>query len=122
MSGTVQVILIVLVAMTAAAVLRLVRRRRLQGKYVLLWFGVCLAMVPVAVAPDWVDERVTELGVEYPPAAYLLVAVVFLFAVTIHMSWEVSRLDDRTRALAEELALLRGDVEHGRPSDGSHQG
>jgi hypothetical protein len=32
---------------------------------------------------------------------------VFLMAVVAHLSWEVSRLEERTRRLAEEIALLR---------------
>ena len=36
-----------------------------------------------------------------------LVAVTFLFLVAVHFSWELSRLEDRNRALAEEVALLR---------------
>jgi hypothetical protein len=115
-SSTVQVIVVILVLLTSTAVLRLVRNRRLRGKYVLLWLGACVAMVPPAVAPDRVDELVRDAGVDYPPTAYLLVAVTFLFAVAVHMSWELSRLDERTRTLAEELALLRGEVEQQPPS------
>jgi Uncharacterized conserved protein (DUF2304) len=37
----------------------------------------------------------------------LLLAVGFLFLVVVHYSWELSRLENRTRTLAEELALLR---------------
>ncbi|MET0727323.1 MAG: DUF2304 domain-containing protein [Acidimicrobiales bacterium] len=117
MSTTVQIILLGLVILTAVSVLRLVRRRRLRGKYVLLWFGACLAMVPAALFPDEIDDLVVDLGVDYPPTAYLLTATVFLFAVVVHMSWELSRLDERTRTLAEELALLRGDMEHGSPHE-----
>lgn len=111
MSGTVQLALIAFVVVTTTVVLRLVRHRRLRGKYVILWLTACVAMVPPAVAPDWVDELARDAGVDYPPSAYLFVAVAFLFAVVVHMSWELSRLDARTRTLAEELALLRGDLD-----------
>lgn len=111
MNTTVQTALLAFVVLTAYTVLRLIRRRRLRGKYVLLWLAACAAMTPLAVSPDRVDRTVSDLGVSYPPTAYLLVAVVFLFAVAVHMSWELSRLDDRTRTLAEELALLRAELD-----------
>jgi len=38
-----------------------------------------------------------------------------VFLVIIHFSWELSRLEDRTRVLAEELALLRAEQ---APEDG----
>jgi len=31
--------------------------------------------------------------------------------VSVHLSWELSRLEDETRVLAEELALLRSSLE-----------
>ena len=111
MTGSVQLVLVVLVALTAITVIRLVRRRHLRGKYVLLWLGTCAVCVPVVLVPDRLDSLVRRAGVDYPPTAYLLAAVVFLLAVAIHMSWELSRIDERTRTLAEELALLRAEVE-----------
>ena len=50
---------------------------------------------------------VHALGVDYGPSAVFLGAIVFLLLVCMHLSWEVSRLEERTRTLAEELALLR---------------
>jgi hypothetical protein len=34
---------------------------------------------------------------------------VFLLLVCMHLSWEVSRLEEETRVLAEEIALIRAD-------------
>jgi hypothetical protein len=36
---------------------------------------------------------------------------VFLLIVCIHLSWEVSRLEEETRTLAEEIALIRTERE-----------
>ena len=41
----------------------------------------------------------------------MLLALSFLLVLVLHFSWELSRLEDRTRALAEEHALLREEVE-----------
>lgn len=90
-------------------VLRMVRRRQLSGKYALLWTAVAGALVVLAVWPGLLT-RVSELaGVHYPPALFLLVTTGFLFVVVIHFSYELSKLEDRTRTLAEEVALLRAE-------------
>ena len=39
-----------------------------------------------------------------------MAAVAFLFVLTVHFSWELSRLEERTRTLAEEVALLRDEL------------
>jgi hypothetical protein len=41
------------------------------------------------------------------------VATLLLIVFSVHLSWEVSRLEDKTRALAEEAGLLRLEVEQG---------
>ena len=47
-------------------------------------------------------------------AAYLfIVAIGFLLLVCIYFSYELSRLEERTRVLAEELAILRAEREGG---------
>ena len=90
-----------------AFIVRLVRHKNLSPKYSLLWVSVGLVIGIVAAAPgllSWVSEQV---GVYYPATTALLLAVGFLLLVAVHFSWELSRLERRTRALAEEVALLR---------------
>ena len=51
------------------------------------------------------------LGIDYPPATFMLLALSFLLVLVLHFSWELSRLEDRTRTLAEEHALLREEFD-----------
>ncbi len=90
-------------------ILRLVRRRRLSGKYALLWTVVAVALGVLAVWPGLLTNVSEFVGVHYPPALFLLVTTGFLFIVVIHFSYELSKLEDRTRTLAEEIALLRAE-------------
>ena len=67
----------------------------------------------------WVSDL---FGIGYAPATFMLLALSFLLVLALHFSWELSRLEDRTRALAEEYALLREEVEARLPrraGDGS---
>lgn len=92
-------------------ILVLLRRRQLRGKYALVWTGLAAALGVLGLFPGlltWISDTV---GIRYPPALFLLVAVGFLFAVVIQFSWELSRLEDRTRVLAEEMALLHAELD-----------
>lgn len=107
MSTRAHVVVIVATAITIGVIFRLVRLQQLRSKYALLWLTIALALVPLAVWPgglDWLSDR---LGIAYAPTTLLLAACAFLFAVAVHFSWELSRLEARTRVLAEEVALLR---------------
>lgn len=88
-------------------VARLVRRHHLRSSYSLLWITVVATMATLAVFPALLDRAASAVGIDYPPAGFLAVAVAFLLVVVVQFSWELSRLNERTRILAEEIALLR---------------
>ena len=70
------------------------------------------------VFPGLLERLSNAAGVYYPPATFLIMAVGFLFVIVVHFSWEFSRSDDRIRALAEEIALLRAELEaHEKSTD-----
>jgi hypothetical protein len=90
-----------------ATIVELLRRRQLREKYALLWLGVAIAVLPLALFPRLLDSVAEALGVASGVSLALFLGVVFLLLVTVHLSWEVSRLEEETRTLAEEIALLR---------------
>jgi hypothetical protein len=106
-----RILVAVLTALTLLFLLRLVRRGHLRGKYALLWLGVGAAMVGFAIYPDILVPISETVGISYEPAIIFLAAIAFLFLVIVHFSYELSRLEDRTRTLAEELALLRAETQ-----------
>jgi hypothetical protein len=111
------VVLLVTLA-TALFILRLVRLRQLKSKYALLWLTIGVAMLPLAAFPGILNSVSRWFGVFYSPTAFLFFATGFLFLVVVHFSWELSRLETRSRALAEELALLRASLD-GRTTNAS---
>jgi hypothetical protein len=108
------------IALVAAAaiffVLRLLRRRQLEGKYALLWMASLVPLLVLAAFPGVLTWLADKVGVYYPPTLFLLLAVTFLFVVVVQFSFELSRVNERTRALAEEIALLRAEREPDAPT------
>jgi hypothetical protein len=91
----------------------LLRRGQLREKYAVLWLMEGLATAVFALFPGLLDHIARPLHVADPPNLLLFAANVVLVLVTVHLSWESSRMEDRTRALAEEVALLRQHIEQG---------
>ena len=91
-------------------ILRLLRRRQLAGKYALLWTVVAGILGVIAIWPGLLTTVSELAGVHYPPALLLLITTGFLFIVVIHFSYELSRLEERSRTLAEEVALLNTEL------------
>jgi hypothetical protein len=111
LSGQAHVLIIIATLVIAWFILRLVRARQLRSKYALLWLVIGVLMLSLAAVPGVLNTVSGWLGVGYSPAIFLLLAVGFLFLVVVHYSWELSRLENRTRTLAEELALLRAQLD-----------
>jgi len=88
-------------------------RRNMKEKYAVLWLLIGASMLILAIWPPLLDDASRTVGVKSGPNLLLFVAVLVLVAVCVQLSWEVSRLEDRSRALAEEIGLLRFDLEHG---------
>jgi hypothetical protein len=117
MTLRVRVVVLILAAACLLFIVMQVRRRRMRASYLVLWTSLCLTTIPLVAAPGAVDRVAGWLGIYYGPATLFLAAIVVLFLISIHFSREITRLEERTRTLAEELALARLEAsEHRRRS------
>ena len=121
LSGQAHALIIVATIVIALFIFRLVRARQLRSKYALLWLVIGLLLLPLAAVPGVLNTVSGWFGVLYSPTIFLLFAVGFLFLVVVHYSWELSRLENRTRTLAEELALLRTRLDEQDPAAATGQ-
>ena len=111
MNSQVQIVSILGSALVMLLVFHLIRRRKLREEYALLWFGASLVLILVAVWRDSLEYAARLLGVAYPPSVLLLGVIVVGFLLAIHYSVSLSRLAEQNQRLAQELALLRHDLE-----------
>ncbi len=91
-------------------VLEMLRRGYLKEKFAALWLVVCLTLLVVAIFPSLLRSAADLLGVEVPSNLLFLGAGLLLLVVSVQLSHEVSRVEARTRRLAEEVALLRESI------------
>lgn len=93
-------------------VVNLVRTRRLKEEFALLWLGAAVLMVlaPLGLV-DLLDKLAYAVGIEYPPALIFTIAVVCLLGILFQFSLRISRFSDQIKVLAQEIALLRHELE-----------
>ncbi len=107
MSTRAHIMLAILVAMAILVIIRLVRRRHLKAKYSLLWLTLGGFMVVIAAVPGLLDWTAARLGIYYEPTLLILLGLALLLLIVMHFSYELSRMENRVRTLAEESAILR---------------
>ncbi|MET7672462.1 DUF2304 domain-containing protein [Micromonospora luteifusca] len=97
-----------------ATIVELLRRRQLREKYGMLWLGVLVIVIPLSLFPRLLDNVAELLGVASGVSLVLFLGIIFLLLVCVHLSWEVSHLEEETRTLAEDFALLRTEIDADR--------
>jgi hypothetical protein len=92
-------------------VLELVRRKVFREKYAALWLIIGASALVLAGWPGLLPSVSTLLGVQVASNLLFALCIILLLGVCLHLSWELSVVEDENRTLAEEVAILRSAVE-----------
>ena len=88
----------------------LLRTRRLREKYAITWIVVGLGVTVFGAFPGMAEWLARAVGVQTPSNLLFAIALIVLLLVGIQLSTEITSLEEETRTLVEEVALLRFDV------------
>ncbi len=94
-------------------VLGLVRRRRIGERFAVLWLGISVVLLLLSsVGYPYLFRVAQFVGVPYPPSALFFLAISGLTLLIINLFTWVSKLNDRTRILTQQIALLSARLSH----------
>jgi hypothetical protein len=88
-------------------VLELVRRRKLQERYIVLWVLAAGSVVGACAVPQSTTLITDALGVRAAFAGMIGLLFLLLFAFALHTTVVVSQLSGHVTRLAQELAVER---------------
>ena len=89
-----------------AVIFELIRSRRLQERYALLWLLTAFVIFVFAIWRDGLNVLADTVGIAYPPSALFVLASFFILIVLLHYSTVISELAERNVSLAQRIALL----------------
>jgi len=92
-------------------ILWLLRKGVLKEKYAVLWLLVTAFALVFTIFPNFLRWISDQLGVEIPANLLFFAGLVILVVVSIQLSYELSRHEARIRRLAEEIALMKEQIE-----------
>jgi hypothetical protein len=100
------------------AVFELIRSRRLQERYALLWLLTGVVLVVLSAWRGGLNTIAGWLGVRgYPPAVLFAVGLLFVIVVLLHYATVISRLSNQNVILAQRLALLETSLNERLPPE-----
>ena len=94
-------------------VLELIRRRKLQERYTVIWFILALGMLAGGIFPQLLEMLANVLGVRDTNVALFALLLLLLLALAFESTITASRQGEQITRLAQENALLRVRVGEG---------
>jgi hypothetical protein len=98
-----------------ALVLELIRRRKLQERYTVVWFILALGMLAGGIFPQLLETLANVLGVRDTNVALFALLLLLLLALAFESTITASRQGEQITRLAQENALLRVRAEEVNP-------
>lgn len=98
--GVVAAVLILVV------VIELLRRRLLRERHAIWWFIAGVLALIAGVFPSTLAWAAGLIGIEVPINLVFFVSIAILFFVCLQHSSELTRLESKTRVLAERIAIM----------------
>jgi hypothetical protein len=92
-------------------VVELVRRRRLREEYSWLWLLTGAVIILLVVWYDLLLFITHLIGAIAPTTTLFIFGLLFLMLISLHYSLQISKLSHQVKEMAQQLTLLKGQVE-----------
>jgi hypothetical protein len=96
---------VVLAAGLIILLISLIRTRRLNERYALLWLIASLGVILFGLWPAALEALAGIFGIAYPPSALFLLVGVLFGLVLLDSAIAISKLQDRVETLAQHVAV-----------------
>jgi hypothetical protein len=93
-------------ALFLLVIFELIRSRRLQERYALLWLITGGVILLLSLWRDALRLVSDQIGIAYPPSALFIIGFLFILVVLLHYSTVISELAEKNVRLAQDIALL----------------
>lgn len=99
------------VLLTVVTMFFLLRSRAMKERFTVWWLVIVLGVLVVGLFPGLLPWLSDTLGFDLPSNFLFFVASLMFLLISVQYSVELSKLDEKARTLAEEVAILRATIE-----------
>lgn len=98
-------------------VIEMLRRRKLRERHAIWWVVAGMLALVAGIFPSTLEWASDLIGIEVPLNLVFFVSITILFFVCLQASAELTRLESKTRTLAERVAILEMRINEDRRHD-----
>lgn len=89
-----------------------VRQKKLKEAYAMLWVLIGVMLLGISLFPSVLRLISQYIGIFYPPATLFLLLLCGVITILFQYSLLLSRNQERISRLAQEVALLKNEIEN----------
>jgi hypothetical protein len=89
----------------------LLRKDGIKEGFAVLWFGSAAMVLVLAIFPQIARSFSNLLGIALPSNLVFFFAILLLVMVSLVITHEIGKLQEKVLRLAQEVAILRGESE-----------
>ncbi|MCR5145561.1 MAG: DUF2304 domain-containing protein [Lachnospiraceae bacterium] len=112
MSGTLQAVVAIFAIVALMYIGNLVRTKRLELKYALVWFAVGTMLLIFDLAPGILQWLTNLLGIALPINMLFFLGFGFVLLIILTQTVVISNLTRKTKRLTQEVALLHRRIDN----------
>ena len=101
------IVFIVISILIILYILYSIRKNKLDIASSFIWIVFCIILLILSIWPKSLDWLASLLGITYPPALFLSIAVVILFIMLFVQSQKIEDLHKKVIDLGQELSVLK---------------
>ena len=90
----------------------MVRTRRLELKYALIWFLVCILLLIFDLSPGLLTGLTNLLGITLPINMLFFLGFVFVLMINFSQTIVITNLTRRTKRLTQEVGILHRRIDN----------
>jgi len=106
----IQIISIVVSLMFLLYISRLIVKGKLREEYSIFWVISTILLIVFSIWTNGLVIIADSVGVYSPPNLVFTVAIFAIFIYLIHLSVVVSKLHDKNKILAQDMALMKAEL------------
>ena len=109
-SKTLQAFMLIAIAVYFVCLLQLLRKRRLNLKYTLLWLFSGVLMLLLALFPQLLGSLASLVGIYDPTNALFAILCFCIIMILMSLTAIVSKQNERIKHLTQSVALLENQI------------
>lgn len=105
MTNKLRIYIVTLSVLFLIYLINMIRKNKINLKYILSWISISIGILIIALFPKILILLSNFLGVKDPMNALYFVGFIFMIIVVFSLTVAQSRLSDKVKSLAQEIAL-----------------